>query len=94
MTGPSRAEIIQAYRSVYKHLLRAVQYSKPARYVARDHVRNAFRQSTPENYDARRIAKTIEFLDGATKMKGLEHKIVKNLMFVWWEQKKLPYQIM
>ena len=86
--SPSRSEVILAYRHVYKHLLRAVQYSKPARFVARDRVRRVFRKSTEENYDASRIARTLQFLDAAAKVKGLEHKIVKNLMHVWWEQQK------
>ena len=90
MTSPSRAEILLAYRHIYKHLLRAVQYSKPARFVARDRVRTAFRKSSLEEYDAARIARTLEFLDGAAKVRGIEHKILKNLMHVWWEQKKLP----
>lgn len=92
MTTPSRLEIVLAYRQIYKHLLRAVQYSKPARFVAQERVRNAFRKSTPEEYDAARVARTLEFLDNAARVKGFEHRIVKNLMHVWWEQKtKVPY---
>jgi len=78
-----------AYRHLFKHTLRAVQYSKPARFVVQDRMRNAFRGSPPETFDASRIERTLQFLDGATKSKGLEHKVLKNLMFVWWEQKKL-----
>ena len=89
---PSRAEIILAYRHIYKHLLRAILYATPARYIAQDRIRNAFRNSDSSEYDASRIARTLEFLDGAAKVKGLEHRIVKNLMHVWWEQKmKVPY---
>ena len=90
MTTTSRPEIILAYRHIYKSLLRAVQYSKPARFVVKDRVRDAFRKSQPDAYDSARIARTLEFLDGATRAKGLEHRILKNLMHVWWEQKKLP----
>ncbi|KAK4547300.1 hypothetical protein LTR36_000955 [Oleoguttula mirabilis] len=86
---PSHAEVILAYRHLYQHLLRAVQYSKPARFVAQERIRNAFRTSSPESFDATRIERTLQFLNGAAKTKGLEHKIVKNLMFVWWEQNKL-----
>lgn len=85
----SHAEVILAYRHLYKHLLRAVQYSKPARFVVQDRMRNAFRDAALENFDANRIGRTLQFLDGAAKSTGLEHKILKNLMFVWWEQKKL-----
>ena len=91
MTTPSRAEIILAYRHVYQHLLRAVQYSKPARFVAQERIRNAFRNSTPEDYDALRIDRTLQFLDSAAKVRGLEHRLLKNLMHVWWEQRKVPY---
>ena len=92
MSGTSRKEVILAYRHLYKHLLRAVQYSKPSRYVVQDRIRNAFRNSTIEEYDPARIAKTLEFLEGAAKVRGLEHRILKNLSHVWWEQKtNVPY---
>ena len=85
----SNADVVLAYRHVYKNLLRAVQYSKPARFVALERVRTAFRKSTREDYNPSRIARTLEFLDGAVKVRGLEHRIVKNLMHVWWEQGKV-----
>jgi len=85
-------EILLAYRHLYKHLLRAVQYSKPARFTARDRMRDAFRKSPRETFDAASVARTVEFFDGAAKARGLEHRIVKNLMHVWWEQKKLRRQ--
>lgn len=88
----THAEIIQAYRALYKHSLRAVQYSIPSRYTFRDHLRRAFRSSKPGDFDAARIANTLQFLDGAAKYRGLEHKIVKNLSHVWWERARLPYQ--
>lgn len=91
MSSLSKSEIRLAYRQMYKHLLRAVQYSKPARFLVKDRVRKAFRNSGPESYDATRFARTLEFLDGAAKVRGLEHRILKNLMHVWWEQRKLPY---
>ena len=86
---PSQAEVIQAYRNLYKHLLRAVQYSKPARFTARDHLRRSFRKSDPDDYDEARITRTLELLDSAATSKGLEHRMVKNLMHVWWEQRYL-----
>lgn len=87
---PSPTETIHAYRHLYQHLLRAVQYSKPARYTARDRLRTAFRTSRPEEFDARKISRTLEFLDGAARVRGLEHKVVKNLMHVWFERQRLP----
>lgn len=93
LTAASRTvgntDIALAYRQVYKALLRAVQYSKPARFVAQERIRNAFRKGRREDYDAVKISRTIELLDHAAKARGLEHKIVKNLMHAWWEQKKL-----
>lgn len=85
----SRQEVLRAYRHLSQHLLRAVQYSKPARFVVQDRMRNAFRNASSGTFDRTKIDRTLQFLDGAAKSKGVEHKIVKNLMFVWWEQKKL-----
>lgn len=87
--SPTRSEIVLAYRHLYQHLLRAVQYSKPARYTARDHLRNAFRNSSTDSFDPQKIATTLGFLDNAAKFRGLEHRIVKNLMHVWWERAQL-----
>ena len=89
MSSPSGETILTAYRHLFKRSLRAVQYSKPARFVVRDRMRKAFRDSPVDAFDAQRVAKTLEFLSGAAKTKGLEHKIVKNLMHVWWEREKL-----
>ncbi|KAF2458945.1 hypothetical protein BDY21DRAFT_197662 [Lineolata rhizophorae] len=82
----SRNEIVRAYRQLYTQCLRACRYSKPSRYVLRDKLRSSFRNGLPEEFDAQRIANTIEFLDGATRSKGTEHRILKNLTFVWWSQ--------
>ncbi len=92
MTPPSHKDILLAYRHLYKYLLRAIQYSSPSRYVVQDRMRKAFRDSPPEEYDGRRIARTLEFLGYAAKYRGLEHRIVKNLMHVWFERwRKVPY---
>ena len=101
MPPRSKTQVITAYRHLFKTALRAVQYSQPARFVVRDRLRDAFRNpSSPfssskaqsaaeEGFDAVKIARTLEFLDGAARVKGLEHRILKNLMHVWWEQGKL-----
>lgn len=89
MATPTPKDIIHAYRHTFKSALRAVQYSKPARYVVRDRVRNAFRTAEPAHHDATRLARTIGFLDLAARERGLEHRVVKNLMHVWWEREKL-----
>ncbi|GAW13201.1 hypothetical protein ANO14919_025810 [Xylariales sp. No.14919] len=75
--------VIHAYRHLYRGLLQAVQYSKPARYTARDQLRRAFREKGAE-YDYRSIARTIRFLTAATKQRGLEHRVLKNLIIIAW----------
>ncbi|KAI9753463.1 MAG: Vacuolar protein sorting-associated protein 20 [Chaenotheca gracillima] len=72
--------IVQAYRSLYREALRAVQYSKPGRYVVRDQIREGFRKGSREEFDASKIANTLEFLQGAAKERGQEHRILKNLV--------------
>jgi hypothetical protein len=81
-------QIVHAYRHLYRHGLRAVQFSKPARYTLRDRLRLAFRKSSPADFEPCKIANTIEFLRHATAESGLEHRIVKNLLFVWWNQER------
>lgn len=81
----SSTDVIHAYRHLYRGLLRAVLYSKPTRYVARDHLRTAFRNGTPEDYNSDEISRTLELLRGATK-RGIEHKLVKNILRVWGEK--------
>ena len=88
MPGPR--EVVTAYRNLYRHALRAVQYSKPARYTARKRLRDAFRNNAASNFDAQKIDRTLEFLDGAARVKGLEHKIIKNLLYVWGVRKQAP----
>lgn len=82
-------EVVTAYRHLLKQGLRAVQHSKPARFTVRDRIRGAFRESSLESFDTKRVHRTLQFLEGATKQIGIEHKIIKNLMFVWWEKDKL-----
>lgn len=88
MTAPPQ-EIVLAYRHLYQHLLRAVQYSKPARYIVRDQLRNAFRRPAPEQYDKAVICNTLLFLDNAAKSRGPEHIILKNLVHVQWGRRQL-----
>ena len=81
---PAQTEIIRTYRTLHKALLRAVRYAQPARYVVRDRMRTAFRGSRREDFDAARIARTLEFIRGADASKGLEHEILKGWVHVWW----------
>jgi hypothetical protein len=82
----SREEILHAYRQLYRHSLRAIQFSKPARYTLRDRLRLAFRCGHATEFDSLKVNNTLEFLGYATRENGLEHKVVKNLLFVWWQQ--------
>ena len=84
----TRQNILQAYRDLYKHALQACQYSKPSRFVIRDRIRNAFRTSPREEFDAIRIQRTVEFLKNAAAYKGIEHKVQKNLCHVWWDRSR------
>jgi hypothetical protein len=80
--SPTHAELLSAYRHLYRSGLRAVQYSSPARYNIRDKLRKSFRTESPENFNPDRIGNTIRFLETAAERRGLEHKIVKNLCLV------------
>ena len=81
MSAPSSQELVHAYRHLYRGLLRAVQYSKPARYSARDQLRDAFRKEDPTAFNKAKVERTIEFLRLAAQETGLEHKLVKNLLY-------------
>ncbi|KAM0309868.1 hypothetical protein ACHAO8_008623 [Botrytis cinerea] len=78
--SPTQKDYIYAYRGLYRALLHAVQYAKPARYMGRNMLRDEFRKGNPKTFDQRRISNTITFLNLAAKETGLEHKLVKNLL--------------
>ena len=83
----SNTQIVLAYRTLYRSALHAVQYSKPARYIVRDILGTAFRNSHPSEFNANEIRNTILFLENAARFKGLEHRVLKNLMHVrWWQR--------
>ncbi|KAF4312888.1 hypothetical protein GTA08_BOTSDO11775 [Botryosphaeria dothidea] len=86
--SPTDREIVRAYRQLYTWSLRAVQFSKPARFTVRDRLRRIFRANDRVSFDQRRIDNTIEFLQGAAREKGLEHRIVKGLTHVWWAESR------
>ncbi len=81
----SKEEIIHGYRKLYRSGLRAVQFSKPARFVVRDQLRRAFRERGA-TFDADGVRRTVWFLNAAAAETGLEHKIVKNLVRVAHER--------
>ncbi|MCJ1440050.1 MAG: hypothetical protein MMC23_000532 [Stictis urceolatum] len=83
---PSNAEVVLAYRKLFKNGLHAIQYAKPQRYVLRDTMRRAFRNENPAEFNSERIENTVRFLENATRDNGIEHKVLKNLMHVrWWQ---------
>jgi hypothetical protein len=77
----SNQQVIHAYRHLYRSALQAVQYARPNRFIARDQLRSAFRERGAQ-MDPEGVKRTIWFLQAAAKEKGLEHKIVKNLLEV------------
>ena len=88
---PTAKEIIQSYRQLYRHGLQAVQYSSPARHTLKDRLRRAYRNGTAADFDAEKIENTIQFLSNAAKEKGMEHRIVKNLLHAWWWERYLRF---
>ena len=79
-------KIVLAYRQLYRSGLHAVRYSTPERYTLKRSLDEAFRNGTHADFDAQRIGNTILFLQHAAKEKGMEHRILKNLLIVrWWE---------
>ncbi|KAI4795308.1 hypothetical protein E4T44_12388 [Aureobasidium sp. EXF-8845] len=75
-------EIIHAYRHLLRSSLQAIRYAKPARFTLQSHLRSSFRNPTSP-FNSQQISQTREFLQNAAKYKGLEDKIVRNLLHVW-----------
>ncbi|CAK7267378.1 hypothetical protein SEPCBS119000_002516 [Sporothrix epigloea] len=100
----SNAELVKAYRNLYRSALRAVQFSKPARYVVRDQLRAAFRgqrttlTSAANNegaqpFDPERIRRTVWFLNAAAASRGMEHRILSNLLkTAYWRRRRADSQ--
>ena len=84
----SSQEIVRSYRHLYRHALHAVQYSSPARFTVRDVLESTFRAGNAADFQPQRIKNTLEFLSCAAKETGLEHKILKSLLFTWWWENK------
>ncbi|KAK4162245.1 hypothetical protein QBC43DRAFT_322096 [Cladorrhinum sp. PSN259] len=85
----SSSEIVLAYRKLLRAGLRAVQFSKPSRFVVRDQLRAGFRDVTSGGgvFEAERVRRTIWFLNAAAQnRKGIEHKILKTLCRVQFER--------
>lgn len=80
----SNQRVVHAYRHIYRTGLHAIQYSSPARHTLKKLVRNSFRTGQVEDFNPRKIKNTIKFLHCAAKEKGLEHRMVKSLLHVWF----------
>ncbi|PHH60801.1 hypothetical protein CDD81_1152 [Ophiocordyceps australis] len=78
---PNRTEIIHGYRHLYRGLLKAVQYSAPARFTAREQLRQVFRRPDA-SWNAKVVQRTLWFLEAAARERGLEHRILKNVLRV------------
>ncbi|PHH78691.1 hypothetical protein CDD82_2914 [Ophiocordyceps australis] len=77
----TRTDIIHGYRHLYRGLLQAVQYSAPARFTARAQLRQVFRRPDA-SWDPRVVQRTIWFIEAAARERGLEHRILKNVLRV------------
>jgi hypothetical protein len=86
MATPPQLQIVHAYRNLYRAALRAVHYTAPSRITVRDHLRVAFRRGDPINFDQGKVDNTLMFLESATRERGMEHRILKNITHVWWER--------
>lgn len=82
----NQQEVAHAYRHIYRQGLKAIGYATPSRHVLRTTLRTSFRASPSAEFNPSRIANTVRFLERATDMTGLEHKILKNLLLSrYWE---------
>ena len=82
--------VVHTYRHLYRQGLKAIQYSTPGRHMLLKSLRKAYRSSPTEAFNATRINNTIRFLERATEVAGMEHKILKNLLMTrYWEQDHL-----
>ncbi|KAL8679369.1 MAG: hypothetical protein Q9186_004335 [Xanthomendoza sp. 1 TL-2023] len=87
-----RHVIVKSYRDLYRQALRAVQYSSPARYTLKSHLRLAYRSNGADAFSSPKIENTLLFLKHAAEERGLEHRMLKNLLHVWWWQSQSSKQ--
>lgn len=92
MGFPDSCQMTRTYRHLYRGLLRAVQFSKPARYTARDQLRDAFRKGQHNEYNQAKIDNTLEFLKHAAEQRGAEHFLLKNLLRCAYERRNYYQQ--
>lgn len=81
-----KIDIIHAYRHLYRAGLKAVCYAQPASTDIRNLLRRSFRAPNA-TFEDRPIKRTIWFLKNAAKSTGIEHKVVRNILFVsYWKE--------
>jgi hypothetical protein len=79
--------MVHAYRHLYRQGLKAIQYSTPGRHMLLKSLRKSYRSTPSEEFDPVKINNTLRFLERATAVAGMEHKILKNLLLArYWEQ--------
>ncbi|KAJ5353244.1 Complex 1 LYR protein [Penicillium brevicompactum] len=94
MNAPADRAVVHAYRHLYRQGLKACHYASPARYMLIQSLRKAYRSSPAEAFDATRIQNTLRFLERATEVAGMEHKIFKNLLMTrYWEEDHLGREV-
>ncbi|KAL8712564.1 MAG: hypothetical protein Q9220_003095 [cf. Caloplaca sp. 1 TL-2023] len=81
-----KEQILKSYRNLYRQALRAIQYSSPARYTLKNLLQLAYRRNAREAYNVHKIDNTIVFLKHAAEERGFEHRLLKNLLHMWWWQ--------
>lgn len=85
-----RRAMVHAYRHLYRQGLKAIQYSTPGRHMLLKSLRQSYRSSPSEEFNPAKINNTLRFLERATEVAGMEHKILKNLLLArYWEQSHL-----
>ena len=77
-------QVLHAYRHIYRGSLRAVQYASPARHTLRTVINTAFRTGTANDFNPKKIKNTLALLKGAREARGLEHRLLKSMLHLWW----------
>lgn len=94
MSTPAFTEqqlIILSYRHLYRTALKAVHYSKPARYTIRDRLRWAFRNTHRTYFCQNRTRNTLDFLRNARFGSTLEKRVFTSLLHAWyWDEAIYP----
>lgn len=82
----TKYDIVKSYRDLYRSALRAVQFSSPSRCTLKSHLRLAYRSNDTNAFNPAKVKNTLLFLKHAAEEKGLEHRLLKSLLHVWWWQ--------